>query len=112
MLPASLLLSGKASLFGSSSALHLPSFRFSNSTDTAAAVNTPAIPASIPPINAHLLPIFLLLSGSLVRLVIPIIFDGLKHSYNNWYPAKIIHFHSFHLAALDAPLFVKSKETE
>ncbi|SBW00763.1 hypothetical protein KM92DES2_11402 [uncultured Desulfovibrio sp.] len=46
------------------------------------------------------------------KLVIPIIFDGLKHSYNNWYPAKIIHFPSFHLAALDAPLFVKSKETE
>ena len=107
MLPASLLLSGKASLFGSSSALHLPSLRFSNSTDTAAAVKTPAIPAIMPPINAHLLLISLLLLACVYKLIIPIVLYGLKHSYNNWYPAKIIHLPSFHLAALDAPFFVK-----
>nr|DAJ56715.1 MAG TPA: hypothetical protein [Caudoviricetes sp.] len=47
--------------------MHLPSFRFSNSTDTAAAVNTPAIPASTPPINAHLLLMSLLLLVSRVQ---------------------------------------------
>ena len=60
-------LSGKVSLFGFSSALHLSSFRFSNFTDTAAAVNTPAIPASMPPINAHLQLMSMLLLVSRVQ---------------------------------------------
>lgn len=48
-------LSGKASLSDSSTVSQLLLFPLSNSTATAAAVNTPATPASMPPINAHLL---------------------------------------------------------
>lgn len=100
-------LSGKVSLFGFSSALHLPSFWFSNFTETAAAVNTPAIPVSMPP----KMPISCSFSCSYLlpeyRLVIPIVFNCLKHSYNNRYPVQVIHLPSLHLAALDAPLFVK-----
>ena len=46
--------SGKASLCDSFTVSQLTLFPFSSSTATAAAVNTPAIPASMPPINAHL----------------------------------------------------------
>ena len=100
-------LSGKASLSGSSSALHLPSFRFSNSTDTAAAVNTPAIPASMPPINVHLLFMATLLFSCAIaeggitpahcsfvvlnRSVVPIFLDDLQHSNGNRYPCQWVH---------------------
>ena len=52
---------GKASFSGSSKALRLPLFRPSSSTEIAAAVNTPATPASMPPINVHLLLMVILL---------------------------------------------------
>ncbi|MEA4991950.1 hypothetical protein, partial [Desulfovibrio desulfuricans] len=47
-----------------------------------------------------------------VGLVVPIIFDGLKYSYHNWYPANIVvHLSSLRLTAPDASFFVKRKET-
>ena len=46
--------SGSANFFGSSS-ISWSAFLLSSSTATAAAVNTPTIPANAPPINAHVL---------------------------------------------------------
>ena len=99
--------SGKASLCDSSTVSQLPLFPFSSSTATAAAVNTPAIPASMPPINVHLLLMTTLLfscvnteggitpafcsSAVLNSLIVPIFLDDLQHSNSNRYPCQWVH---------------------
>ena len=101
-------LSGKASLFGSSMVSPLPLALFSSSTDTAAAVNTPAMPASMPPINVHLPLIFYSFCSyemteggefppSACRpcgLVVPVVFDDLQYSDGYWYPSQWVHMPS------------------
>ena len=102
--------SGKANLSGSSTASRLPFFRLSSSIDTAAAVNTPAIPASMPLINVHLLLMGILLFScaiaeggiapahcsfvTLNSLVVPIFLDDLQHSDGNRYPCQRVHMAS------------------
>ena len=100
---------GKASLSGFFAASRLPPFWFSSSTEIAAAVNTPAIPASMPPINAHLLLMFLLLlflrndrrrgipafcMPAQVRLVVPVVLDDLQYGDGYWYPSQWVHMPS------------------
>ena len=114
-------LSGKASLSGSSTAsstaLGLPLFRPSSSTEIAAAVNTPAIPASMPPINVHLLLMVILLfscvnagggiipascsSAVLNRLIVPIFLDDLQHSNSNRYPCQWVHTASLGISSAE-----------
>ena len=99
--------SGKANFSGSPTVSRLLTPRSSISTEIAAAVNTPAIPASMPPINVHLLLMAILLFSCAIaeggitpahcsfvvlnRSVVPIFLDDLQHSNSNRYPCKWVH---------------------
>ena len=109
--------SGKASFSGLSTASRLPFFRPSSSTEIAAAVNTPAIPASMPPINVHLLLMLILLfscvnavggifpahssSAVLNRLIVPIFLDDLQYSNSNRYPCQWVHTASLSVSSAE-----------
>lgn len=109
--------SGKTSFSGSSTASRLPLFRPSSSTEIAAAVNTPATPASMPPINVHLLFMVIFLfscaisgggifpafcsSAVLNRLIVPIFLDDLQHRNSNRYPCQWVHTASLGISSAE-----------